>query len=373
MEYRSATKPLDEFEDKVIYQICNIDISGGVVTNNLIIPNLDFRHLPNEHDIIVFIDGTVYTFDAKNLEPGFYRSSLNSPWEFKNEDSPEWRPIPFANNLEAVAFKKQAKLLDFFQEKFKDEDGKTKIVPQVVSGIVVPDHADLTEVNNWNETTPTGARMPLLNLKDLKGYIEKDASSSDGVQKVQLKNIQFFDPGARSIPDLLNLDKPQSLKILPCSISSKIEVKERLTDVNWPVRREVYKGFHQDLEIDVRVEIFKDLNQKVKVGLKSQRKSLFEVSHPSILKQIENISLPWAEIWVSEFFSDYSLESVLHDLHGQWHLVRNLFKNVLETLDHCHSHRIFMRFLNPDCILLKDLKSGVIKIHGFIGAAYQAE
>jgi hypothetical protein len=214
--------------------------------------------------------------------------------------------------------------------------------------------------------------MPFLNLKDLEQYLVDD-SKSEGKQGIQLKNIQAFDESALSLPDLLELNKPKDLNNLPCSISRKVEVRSKMCELTWPLPREVYKGVHEDLDEEVRIEIFKSIEGKIKVGLKNQRKALYNAPSPFILKSIDNISTPWAEIWVSEFFSEQTLDSRIEDYLGRWGLVEQLFRKVMETLVFCHSHEIFMRFLNPQCILVLDENSDKMKLHGFVGASFQAD
>ena len=111
MKVITSRSVYDKFEGQVLEALGHLEWEG-IATNNVIIPHVKFRNLPNEHDILVLTDGRVYTLEAKQLAAGFYRGASGGAWEYRTEQS-DWRPVQFLAHPLDVAFKK-ARVLESF-------------------------------------------------------------------------------------------------------------------------------------------------------------------------------------------------------------------------------------------------------------------
>lgn len=347
------------FEQKVLEVLSNSKLEG-IATNNVIIPHVKFRSLPNEHDILVFTDGRVYTLDAKELETGFYWGPSDGAWQY-SPDRRDWKPITFMTHPIDIAFKKARVLESFIRQQLCKGGGMA--MPQIISIIVVPDGADVSELG-WNQAgmTSTGARILLSRLSNLISVIQQDS-------RTYLQRR----PMASELATLLHIEQPDDRRVLPCYLSPHLRIDAFMGRLMRPVPRELYRGFNEQLRRPVRVEIILKFGIAVETerlfrAFRSNLLALHDLRHEAILHFYAYHDTPMAWVLVSEFFNDQSLQDLLDERCLTWHEVQTLFIPIVDALRSAHGAGIIHRYLDPSCILVQKDNLTHVRIHGFFGA-----
>lgn len=362
MKVASPRSVVDSFEQQILDTLARAQLPEGLVTNSVIIPHVKFRNLPNEHDLLVFTEGKVYTLDGKALEPGSYRSFGSGQWEY-SRDSLSWEPVTFMTHPEEVAFKKARVTESYLRTQLQAD--KSIPLPQVISVIVVPDDADVSGLA-WNTTgTATAARLLLTRVSDLARCLDADHNANRQRR-----------PTVDELADLFHVDRQCLTTTLPCYLSTHLRIDAKLDSTVRPVKRDVYRGFDEQLRRVVRVEVLPKYggDQSAALRLRAFRSNLLvlqELQHDALLRLYGQYDTPMALILVTEFFNNHTLQDVIDERRLNWTDTRMLFKPVVELLCKAHKHkeRIVHRHLDPSCILIESGGGfNEVRVQGFFGA-----
>ena len=210
MRVVSSRSVVDRFEARILDALARAPGPDGLATNNVIIPHVKFRNLPNEHDLLVFTEGKVYTLDGKGLEPGSYRGSGGGGWEY-SRDGLSWEPVTFMTHPEEVAFKKARVTEGYLRSRLPADNSIP--MPQVISVIVVPDEADVSGLAWGAAGTATGARLLLTRLGDLAACLDAD----DRAHRQRRPTVD-------ELAALFHVERPNAASALPCYLSPHLRV-----------------------------------------------------------------------------------------------------------------------------------------------------
>src|SRR5262245_47971352 len=120
----SFRQPEYPFERRILASL-GLSRLDGIATNNVLVPALASRNLPNEHDIVVLLRGRVVTIDGKDLWAGAYRGSANN-WEYRKPGRTEWEPVHFMGSPVRVAFRKAAVMVSWIQDLARQRPGEAR-------------------------------------------------------------------------------------------------------------------------------------------------------------------------------------------------------------------------------------------------------
>lgn len=359
MEVWSTRAPQDEFESQVLDLLAHSSLPG-IALNNVILPhpspNPSFCRLPNEHDILVFTDGHLFTLDMKALDPGLYRGSEGRLIEH-SEDGVEWKPVPNHLDPYETAFKKGRVLESFFRTQFPSTS-----TPSFVTVIVVPDAANIDALAAPNGRTPLGTRMLISRISDLEEVIQHDLTSAP-----QRK------PKAGEIADLFQARRGELAQVLPCWVSEHLRLEALIAQPKRPVPRTCYRGYDGRREAAVRVEIIPRFTGQLTANdarraFRSNIRTLSELSHPSLLRHYSEFELHRAFVIVSEYFSEVTLLEFMREART-WPLLRGIFAQAVDVLRSAHAAQIVHRHLDLECILIGSDATPRIRVTGFFGAS----
>jgi hypothetical protein len=360
MEIRSSSSPKDRFERETLDLLAQCALPG-IAINNVILPHNSahpaFYRLPNEHDILVCLDGHIYTLDMKALNPGWYRGS-----DAEVEYSPDgclWKPLPDRLNPYPTAFKKGRVLEAYMLGQLRGMG-----VPQFVSAIVVPDHADVTGLAAPTGHTQRGARLLLTPLHQLCSVLAADAAAS-----------RQRTPVAADLAAVLQAHVSDFAKALPCWVNEYVRVDASIGQPRRPLLRDAYRGTDRSRRnTPVRVEIMRQFKgdhaaTELQRAFRANLTSLSRLHHESILKHYSEFEAHSAFVLVGEYFSETTLETMRHSLPTGW--VLPIFQEVVSALRHAHRRDIVHRFVAPSCILVRGLpeQRPEVRVGGFFGAA----
>ncbi len=330
----------------------------GIATNNVLIPHISLRNLPNEHDLLVLTRGRVYTLDTKALKAGYYRGPSGGDWEY-SLDRTDWKSCTFTAHPRTIAFKKGRAVETFIRENLAKGDS----MPEVVSVIVVPDEANVEELG-WRDdgTTETGARLLLASRSELCGMLEADS------QAHPQRN-----PSVKELADLFGVEQTKDRRTLPCYLDEHLRVDAFLARLQLPVLRYLYRGYHGQWRRPVRIEVLPKFNAPESVeeqirAFRSNILALQDLRHEAILRLHGHHDTPTSLIVVSELFSELTLMDVIEERRLNWEEARQVFRPVADLLQHAHENGIVHRYLDPTCILLKEGDFTKVRVQGFFGA-----
>lgn len=367
----------DPFERKVQAALRKCKLPG-VATNNVVIPQITMRNLPNEQDVLVLTNGLVYTLDAKNLHRGFYSAdACDGPWKYSanGQDKPE--DCTFMTHPFLVALKKQKAVLEYVNARLPNRN------IDVVSVIVVPKEADVSGLK-WQAdgAMSLGARLLLAPLPRLCAILEGDVKKY-GRDKPKVAEMV----GAFGI-DLV--DRPSGPA---CELSDKVEVKEYLRTLVRPLLRQEYRGVYKWSEKNkepARIEILpwdqpavpdpskaddpnaprEDDTDALIRGFRNNLMVLKKIKHDAIPTLLDDFDTPMYLAVVSEFFSGRTLHDVLAARKLTWDQARAVFRPVVDLLRKAHDKGVVHRYLDPTCILVPETGDELtpVKVQGFFGA-----
>lgn len=358
MEIVSFRRPDNPFEQRVLAKLGAGPLSG-IVTNNVLIPHVTFRNLPNEHDILVLLEGRIVTLDTKDLQPGAYREG-SAGWEHKPPQR-EWTPVTFMGHPREVAFKK-AKVLEGYIHSLC-VPGVDIPKPQVVSCIVVPDHCDVTALPfRADGRMQTGARLILARLSDLIDVLANDVAAERQRR-----------PTVAELSELLSFRRGYCGNTYACKLAADLEIYERLSRNERPIVYETYRGEDLTFRRAVRVDIcpLYSSGEHVDAVLRAYRNNVIALQnlrHDAIPRLYQHAVTPMAIVMVYEYFSNHTLLDEL-DIHRlTWAEVTEIFRPVVEALRQAHCVGIAHRYLDPSCILLSEGRPRHVRVLGFFGA-----
>lgn len=360
--------PSNDFERQVqqVLDCCKLD---GAFTNNIIIPDVKFRWLPNELDFLLLQPGHIYVIDAKELDPGFYRGPHDGQWEYST-DGVQYHNLTNLAHPWDIAFKK-ARVVEHFIRALNKDPNKTALakMPHVVSVIVVPDHADVSGLG-WKEDgqTDTGVRFLLSRLSSLAEVIGRDSAG-----------FPRKEPTIEQMAELLHIQAPNEAKTLPCRLDEHLEIVEEIPSNNRPILRSVYRGFRhfQGIHTPVRVEIIRKLDTPVAAresfernsrALRTFMRSYEKLNHSTMLRLVSApLERPSVFILVNELFSQTSLHDLIRERRLSWDEARRFFAPVVDLLRQAHAVGVVHRYLDPSCILVNP-QTLETRVQGFYGA-----
>lgn len=359
MELISARTPDNPFEQEVLATLAGSALAG-VVTNNLLLPNVQFRNLPNEHDVVALLPGRVVTIDAKALEPGAYRDAGDG-WEFRPPDG-EWTPATFMGPPTDIAFKKARVLEELLRR--RREDGASFRMPQVVSCIAVPDQCDVRELGfRTDGRLETGARLYLARCSDLPAVLAGDVAAYPEKR-----------PRPDEIVEAVGIRALRPDRSSACWLSSSLRIVESLGMREQPIPRGVYRAEDVVVRRAVRVEVCplyvpgREVRRVVR-GYRSEAQALDRVRHPAVLRLHNALTTPVAVVLVYELFSEWTLQDEIESRPLPWDEACELMAPVVGALGEAHRAGIVHRYLNPSCILLSEQRPREVRLYGFFGAA----
>lgn len=360
MQNWSSKRPDNAFECKVLDTLCASELPGVVIAN-VIIPRLDptnsLHRLPDEHDILVFMDGHIYTLDMKELHCGVYRG-FEATAEF-SPDGHSWNPLPRHLWPHQTAFKKVRVLESFYRQACGPS------LPTFVGGIVVPDSADVTGMTDADGSMTNRARILLTQLSKLGDVLQRDVD-----QSLQRR------PKAEEMAHAFRARPEPFAENLPCQVDEHLRLDQLLARRSHPVAHKIYRGFYERLRVPVRVEMLQCLGDDLPFmtaqrAYRASLQALAILRHPAIPRYYPPVELHNTILILYEYFSDYTLSDRAIDQPMPWPDVRHVFFNLVEALRDAHEHRIVHRHINPDCILVAPGERPEIRIGGFFGAAVQ--
>lgn len=370
LELVSHQSPENPFEKEVLDALgrCKLD---GIRANNILLPHLKHRSLPNEHDILVLVAGRVYTIDAKGLYPGHYRGAASGAWEYSETPDGEFRACAFLDTLGQVAFKKRNVAVEYLTRAV----GKNR-VPDVVAVIVVPDGADLSQMERGPDgTDERGARSLLVQKSELCAALEADAARPGGYPLTMAELAEAF-----------KVRTPTKFVRFPCHLNDQITLEAFVEGTQRPFPRNVYRGVYRPEsrlaeKAWVRVEVTAahavanvTLEQDaVFRAFRNNLSALRRIRHEAALQHVVDYDTPLGLISVTEWFSDLTLAARLRTRLLAWPEARIVFRAVVGLLDAAHTAevRIVHRYLDPTCVLLREGPGGApvaVRVGGFFGA-----
>lgn len=360
MEIWSPHPPRNRFEQATLDTLAKSSLAG-IAMNNIILPHDGphpaFYRLPNEHDILVCMDGHLYTLDMKEFAPGIYRGSEDL-LEY-SADGATWKPLPERLNPYLTAFKKGRLLQNYVLREMRG-----MAPPQFVSAIVVPDEADVSALVDAVGRTARGARLLLTSLSGLDAVLHADATNSR-----QRK------PAAAELAARLKTRVHELVKALPCWVNEYVRIEAAIGQPRRPLPREAYRGRDESRRgLPVRVEIMRQFtgdhsSAEAQRAFRTNLTALSRLRHDAILQHYTEFETHGAFVLVGEYFSEKTLETMRHSLQQEW--VRPIFEQVISALRYAHSRGIVHRHVEPACIFLRLNESGPpdVRLGGFFGAA----
>ena len=362
MEDWSSERPENSFECEVLDALCASHLSG-IVMSGIIVPRTNstnnlFR-LPDEHDILVFMDGLLYTLDMKELNPGIYRGDENDAQY--SDTGGSWSLLPRRLSPYSTAFKKLRIMESFYRTEF----GQKTSVPVFVGGVVVPDHANVQQMTRSDGSLKSGARILLSQISRLESVLGGDSSMTNSKRPSAEEMAENF----RSRPEALG-------SRLPCQVDEHLRLEQFITRRPWPIPHMVYRGFNDQFRVPVRVEMLRtdngDMNHSdARRAYRSCLIALQELRSPAIPRFYSPLELHNTWLIVSEFFSTTTLQQMAVEERMPWDKLKIIFSALVEALREAHKSGIIHRHVNPNCILMDGGEIPDIRLGGFFGAAVQ--
>jgi hypothetical protein len=359
------------FEERIFSALATCPLDG-IATNNVIIPNVQFRDLPDEHDLLVLLAGRVYTLEAKELWPGSYRGPSGGDWEYRAPGGTAWEPATFGSHPLEIAFKKGKKLESYVKDRIRDgAGGGMRSVPEVVSSLIVTDHADISGLG-WRPDgkITSGARLLMTGLGRLNELLAADAAFQRQSKPTLEQLAAFFE-----------VDRPNDVSTLPCSIDKHVRLLERMRTAARPITRSVYRGELALMGVPTRVEVVRKFEparpgtavspEIIRRALRASFRAVQQVVHPAVLRCYHFVDTPAALTLAYEYCDDATLEDILARRRLSWDEVRAVFRTVVEALRAAHRARVYHRFLDPSCILVKEQDLAHPRVHAFYGSLVQ--
>ena len=360
MEDWSSKRPDNSFECIVLDALRASNLPG-IVMGSIIVPRMnasnDLFRLPDEHDIIVFMDGLLYTLDMKELNPGIYRGDEHDA--AYSSDGESWNPLPRRLMPYSTAFKKLRIMESFYRSEFGPR------APVFVGGVVVPDNADVREMTRGDGTLQSGARILLSQISHLEAVLEGDCKMTKAKRPSAIEMATNF----RSQPEALG-------SRLPCQVDEHLRLEQFIARRPLPVPHTVYRGYNEQMRVPVRVEILRTddgcMNHtEARRAYRSCLIALSSLRSPAIPRFYPPMELHNTWLIVSEFFSAITLQQKAVDERMPWDKLKGVFKDLVEALREAHRSEIVHRHLDPGCVLMGGGQMPEIRLGGFFGAAVQ--
>jgi hypothetical protein len=330
----------------------------GVASNNVLIPQIRLRNLPNEQDLVVLTRGRVYTLDAKALKAGHYRGASGGDWEY-SRDGIDWKTCKFMAHPQTIAVRKGNAVESFVRENLPKGCG----MPEVVAVIVVPDEANVEQLGWRDGTNDSSVRLLRASLSDLCRVLEAD--SKDHPHQL---------PSIDDLAGLFSIDSPRERRSLPCFLDEHLRVDAFLARLQLPVLRHLYRGYLENKRRAVRIEILPKFNAPETVAeqiraFRNNVLALQELKHEAILRLYGDDDTPTSLVVVSELFSETTLQDLIDEQRRlTWDEARQVFRPVVDLMHLAHANSIVHRYLDPTCILVKEGTFAEVRVQGFFGA-----
>jgi len=361
MELVSFRTPDNAFEQRVLSSLATARLPG-IVTNNVLLPHLNFRNLPNEHDLLVLLEGRIVTLDAKDLHRGAYREAQGG-WEFQPPEG-KWDSISFMGHPLEIAFKKAKALESYVQRLCAARAGVA--MPQVISCIVVPDHCEISGLHfRPDGRMKTGARLLLCRLGDVVEILAGD-----------VLNERQRRPTVEELAELLAIRTAVRGNSTACMLASDLQIRERLSRRQMPISCETFRGEDLRFRRAVRIDVcpLYSGNESADAVMRAYRNNALALQglrHEVILRLYRHYVTPLSIVMIYELFSDTTLADLLVEQRLTWNEVVAIFDPVTDALRQAHRTGIAHRYLDPGCILVSEGQPRHVRLSGFFGALVQ--
>ena len=349
LEYTSHSVG-NAFEGSVVRELSRLD-EDGFIAHNILLPKVNDRYNPNEHDIVLLLPWAAYTIDAKEYEPGSYNIPGNShvEWrksspEFTREDGKTKRLSHLPNPFHVA--KQKASIL---HAKCKDIDKKVLAHYPVQSIIVVPAQAEVTPNNQSHTQDGFVFNLRVLKLSELVDTIVADGKAHKGRTHTMNERRLIFEK-------LQAL--PQQLKggISLCGI--RLGKQLNRSEPGCPVSMTAYEGVKDPPGVPVEVRIYRkwpwnDNSDRFLDRMERRMKALYEFPSRHVMHVLTFEELPDMVVIA---FKRFDGETLAELLKGRKTLpvatVKSFLRHLANTVKELHRQNIIHHDIRPEHVLV---------------------
>ena len=345
----SPNQIINKFEGSVVRTLSQLE-AEGYIAHNILLPKVNNRYRPDEHDIVVLLPWAAYTIDAKEYAPGYYNIPGNSPsqWrrfspEFTKQDG-KTKVLGNLPNPFHVAKQKGSILHSLC----KKADRQLENYP-TQSIIVVPDHAEVTP-----EFQPYSREEYSFELRVLKLSQLVDAIVADG--KAHTGRIYTMDQRRRIFEEIQALPQQPTQGISLCGV--RLDKELRRSEPGCPVSMTAYEGVKEMSGTKVEVRIYckwpwNENSDRFLDRLHRRLNAIERVYIPHLMQVIVSEDLPDLVVLAFIHFPGKTLAELLkRERSLSVPIVKSLIRYLAGTVKELHQCDIIHHDIRPEHVLV---------------------
>jgi|GEM_PF-6937444 tRNA A-37 threonylcarbamoyl transferase component Bud32 len=338
----------NDFEGSVVRELSRLD-EDGFIAHNILLPKVNDRYNPNEHDIVLLLPWAAYTIDAKEYEPGFYNIPANGPVEWR-KSSPEF-----------TREDGQTRILKHLANPFHVAKQKGSILHTTCKGlkalgnyrvqslIVVPDLAKVTSNNQSPTQDGFVFNLRVLKLSELVDTIVADGKAHKGRTYTMDERRLIFDK-------LQALPQQPKGGISLCGI--RLGKQLNRSEPGCPVSMTAYQGVKDPPGVPVEVRIYRkwpwnDSSDRFLDRVERRMKALYEFPSRHVMHVLTFEELPDMVVIA---FKRFEGETLAELLKGRKSLpvatVTSFLRHLANTVKELHRQNIIHHDIRPEHVLV---------------------
>jgi hypothetical protein len=346
----SLRHSVEPFEDDVLRIVSALPFDG-FVTNNVLLPNVNFRCYPDEHDALLLLPWAGYTLDAKNWH-GDFRFPGNNPVEWKRRKPEEkrgrdWRLMAGHPNPFHIG-KQKASILFSYCRQLRIGLDDYPVHPL----IVLPNDASFTpDRHDYDPADGSGPRLyiRILTLNRLESCLRQDRK--DARKTYDLKLLRELLGRLEAEPT----DSDRGLGL--CGFS----LDQRRTDrpeLGCPVECAVYEATHDFTETPAEVRLYRrwPRNEETDRFLRHASRraaALFRCRVPGVIRLFNAEEMPDQLLLAFEHFEGETIRERISGLGPlEAGVVRALVAHLARTVQALHEEGVVHHDIRPEYVMV---------------------
>ncbi|WP_017715562.1 NERD domain-containing protein kinase family protein [Kamptonema formosum] len=337
------------FEGSVVRELSRLD-EDGFIAHNILLPNVNDRYNPNEHDIVLLLPWAAYTIDAKEYEPGYYNIPGNSDVEWRTS-SPEFKR---KNGNKTKILSRLANPFHVAKQKGSILHATCKGIKALVnyrvqSLIVVPDHAEVTPNNQSHTQDGFVFNLRVLKLSELVGAIIEEGKAHKGRTYTMDKRRLIFEK-------LQALPQQPKGGISLCQI--RLGKQLNRSEPGCPVSMTAYEGVKDPPGEQVEVRIYRkwpwnDNSDRFLDRVKRRMKALYKFPSRHVMQVLTFEELPDMVVIAFKRFDGETLAELLKRRKSlPVATVKSLVRHLANTVKELHRQNIIHHDIRPEHVLV---------------------
>ncbi len=339
----------NDFEGAVLWELSRRLDEDGFIAHNILLPKVNDRYNPKEHDIVLLLSRSAYTIDAKEYEPGYYNIPGNSPAEWRKE-SPEFT----REDGQTKVLRQLPNPFHVAKQKGSILHALCKVIKvlgnyRVQSLIVVPEHAEVTPNNHPHTHDGQVFNLRVLKLSELVDAIVADGKAHKGRTHTMDERRLIFEK-------LQAL--PQQVKggISLCGIRLDKQLNRR--EPGCPISMTAYEGVKDPPGVPVEVRIYRtwpwnDNSDRFLDRVQRRMKALYEFPSRHVMRVLTFEELPDMVVIAFKRFEGETLAELLKGRKSlPVAIVKSFLRHLANTVKELHRQNIIHHDIRPEHVLV---------------------